>query len=78
VPEELSVIGINDEYGAEWTTPPLTSIHVPVERMIQRGLELLLELMQGATTSHMVELLPEHLVIRETTAPPTAWFSAQS
>ena len=68
VPESLSVVGINDEYAAEWTIPPLTTIHVPVEQLITRGLALLQSAMSGEAPPLAAELLPERLVIRGTTA----------
>lgn len=72
VPDQLSVIGINDEYAAEWTIPPLTTVHVPVEDLVLRGLALLQSAIAGDAVPLVAELLPERLVVRGTTAAPHA------
>jgi DNA-binding LacI/PurR family transcriptional regulator len=43
IPEDVSVIGFDDYEICEWLTPPLASVHQPLEQMGEAALELLLE-----------------------------------
>lgn len=47
VPEDVSVIGMNDLPFAEYVDPPLTTVHLPVSEMGATALELLQELIAG-------------------------------
>jgi DNA-binding LacI/PurR family transcriptional regulator len=69
VPESLSVIGINDEFCARHVLPPLTSVKVPVEAMVEQGLQALLDLLAGRKVPPRIRL-DEPLVLRGSTAPP--------
>ncbi len=70
VPEDLSVVGFDDTYMAAWSTPPLTTVHTPLQDMGRVAVRTLLRLIDGDTLdSHHVELATE-LVERESTAPP--------
>ena len=48
VPEDLSVVGMNDLPFTQYTDPPLTTIHLPVAEMGSTALELLQEMMSGS------------------------------
>lgn len=70
VPEELSVIGMDDIFAAATTYPPLTTIAKPKYEIGATAARYLLERIQGAdipTTRHA--LLPCSLVYRHSTAP---------
>ncbi len=48
VPGQVSIVGFDDIELAQYVTPPLTTIHQPKLRLGQLGMELLLDLMEGA------------------------------
>ena len=68
VPEEISVIGIDDHPLAALTD--LTTVRQPVHQQGSRAAEMLLSLIQGTHTDRAVTL-PTQLVIRSSTSPPS-------
>jgi LacI family transcriptional regulator len=69
VPEQLSVVGFDDTYVAAWSSPPLTTVHQPLQEMGRAALRVLQNFAAGsAPDTHHVELAT-HLVLRGTTAP---------
>lgn len=70
VPDDISIIGFDDEETAAFTVPPLTTIRQPIYDIGLRATELLLQqIEQGKRFQHSL-LLPAELVVRETVAPP--------
>jgi DNA-binding LacI/PurR family transcriptional regulator len=71
VPDELSVVGFDDIFCAEFCSPPLTTVAAPLREM---GAEAFLELhrqMQGMPMRpHPVVSVPTRLVVRRSTANP--------
>ena len=79
VPEEISVIGIDDNFFCELVTPSLTSIRQPIRAMGRAAtLDLIRRLSALETDGEAKDVDLEHrifepaLVIRESTAAPTA------
>ena len=72
VPEDVSVIGIDDISFARYTVPPLTTIAQPVREIGQETVRLLLGIVRGKTVSPVSVILPHKLVVRQSTAPPVA------
>ena len=68
VPQALSVVGFDDIAFAAYNG--LTTIRQPLEASGGRGGELLLDLLGGAPSTPLCEMLPLDLVVRKTTAPP--------
>ena len=69
VPDELSVVGFDDQPEASFFNPPLTTIRQDFMEMGRRGLELLLEEIEhGGRTSRREMVAPE-LVVRASTGP---------
>jgi DNA-binding LacI/PurR family transcriptional regulator len=69
VPDELSVVGFDDQPEASFFNPPLTTVRQDFLEMGRRGLELLLdEIERGGRTSRRETVAPE-LVVRASTAP---------
>lgn len=70
VPDDVSVVGFDDIYGAAFHIPALTTIRQPLVKMGSLAAETLVARIASAeTASATVEVEPE-LVVRESTAPP--------
>jgi LacI family transcriptional regulator len=69
VPRDLSVVGFDDTFLTEWSTPPLTTVRQPLRDMGRGALRTLLRLVAAEPLdSHHVELATA-LVVRESTGP---------
>ena len=66
IPRDLSVIGFDDIFGAELTTPSLTTVKSPLEASGQHAVERLLALLESRQIDS-ISNLSTHLVIREST-----------
>jgi LacI family transcriptional regulator len=72
IPEDLSIVGFDDTQVARYASPPLTTVRQPLREMGGVALRTALRLAAGEKIeSHHVELATE-LVVRRSTAPPTA------
>lgn len=72
VPEELSIVGFDDNAAAAHGRVPLTTVRQPLGEMGRRGLELLAQLMAGKRHSPLKLLLPTELIERSSTRQ--TWF----
>lgn len=75
VPEDMSIVGFDGTELAEYCTPSLTTVEVPLREMSVRGTEILLrQIDQNLENSQAARIekviLPPRLVVRESTAPP--------
>lgn len=70
VPDQVSVVGFDNIFGADFGTPALTTIAAPLHAMGKVAVELLLDRLGGADhpTDEPV-VLPIRLVVRNSTAP---------
>lgn len=69
VPEDVSVVGFDDQPESGYFTPPLTTVHQDFEELGRRCMDIMLkEIATGAIVSSTV-VTPE-LVPRSSTAPP--------
>ena len=71
VPEDVSVIGIDDHPVADLTD--LTTVHQPVRRQGELAARMLLSLLEDQEVDRAVTV-PTHLVPRRSTAPPQREF----
>ena len=69
VPRDLSVVGYDDVPLAQWSSPPLTTVHQPLRHMAEEAARMLLRPDDPGTAAHRIELAT-HLVVRQSTAPP--------
>lgn len=69
IPEDVSVIGFNDEPGAAAADPPLTSVRQPVRAMAARAVELVQEHRQRDTNQFERVELATRLIVRSSTLP---------
>ena len=71
VPQDVSVATFNDEYPVGLVDPPLTAVSVPSADMGGRAARVLVEMIgSGHAPDPSRIVLPEDLVVRESTAPP--------
>lgn len=67
VPGDLSVVGFDNVPESALTTPPLTTVSQPMQRMGSEAVTLLIQLMSGAEPSRTHVRLPVELVERGST-----------
>jgi DNA-binding LacI/PurR family transcriptional regulator len=70
IPEDVSVVGIDDITLASLLAPPLTTIRQPIEKLSEAAVEILTQRIAGNDPSgpqHVV--FDPHLVVRSSTAP---------
>jgi DNA-binding LacI/PurR family transcriptional regulator len=65
VPEDMAVVGFDGIALGEFTTPELTTIEQPRTEVGQRAVELVLNSLDGASSSPTQVTLPVRLVVRE-------------
>lgn len=67
VPEDIAVIGFDDQPIAAIVEPALTTIHQPIEEIGKKTMEVMLELLEDKTKSIKSQIyeLPLQLVVRE-------------
>lgn len=70
VPDDLSVISIDDIEMAQFLSPMLTTIHVPMEEMGRLAAKMLIDRINGGHTLPMKINLPFYLAKRESCAKP--------
>ena len=69
VPGDVGILGFNDMEMAGWPSIGLTTIHQPVEAIIEASIERVVALTEGATAP-VARLFDCHLVERGTLRPP--------
>jgi DNA-binding LacI/PurR family transcriptional regulator len=67
VPEQISVVGFDDMRQSAFANPSLTTVHLPLYEVGQLACERLVERIRGKQ-DRVADLLPTHLVVRESTA----------
>jgi len=72
VPEDVSIVGFDDVPESAFMPRALTTVRQDLTAAAVRGVELLMEVLDGRRDEGTVEKVPTHLVIRETTGPPRA------
>ncbi len=69
VPEKLSIIGFDNIFGSDFTSPPLTTIQMPLAEVGQRAVESLLQILgEEEVEIRQLEPLQTSLVLRQSTA----------
>ena len=69
VPEDVSLIGINDMETVCYLDPMLTTIHIPLEQMAHLGVKLLIDRIEGGHTLPVKMAVPFTLIRRESCGP---------
>ena len=72
VPEDISVIGFDDNPVGLFGPVSLTTIKQPLFSMGEEAVKVLTEIMQGKQTEAVHKLLTPELIVRESCAPPSS------
>jgi DNA-binding LacI/PurR family transcriptional regulator len=70
VPRDVSLIGFDDTWAAEYLDPPLTTVTFPYRQIIDSALGFLIERIGGLAVKPRQLVLPGCLVVRGSTGPP--------
>jgi DNA-binding LacI/PurR family transcriptional regulator len=70
VPDDVSIVGFDDEVWAEHAKPPLTTVRYPRQEMGSLAMERLLKRVEDPSLPPVRMLLYTELVIRVSSAPP--------
>ncbi|MEF2245519.1 MULTISPECIES: LacI family DNA-binding transcriptional regulator [unclassified Paenibacillus] len=65
VPEEIEIVGHDDDDFSQFTTPPLTTMHLPVEEMATASVEIMLDLINHHKDSPIVQNFETKLLVRK-------------
>lgn len=74
VPEDMSIVGCDDIFGADFCSPPLTTLTAPIERAGRVAVSMLMEMISPTALQAPARtgvLLATHLTIRSSTGPYT-------
>ena len=67
IPADLSIIGFDNIFGSDFTSPPLTTIQMPLNEVGARAVESLLKSLGEEIETGQYETLTTSLVTREST-----------
>ncbi len=70
VPQDVSVVGFDDDPIAEWLPPPLTSVRQPFNEMGQAAIELLRQRIENPDRPVEHRTLPVQIIHRQSVAKP--------
>jgi DNA-binding LacI/PurR family transcriptional regulator len=67
VPDDISIVGVDDIQVAAFQTPPLTTIHQPFTQMAILGVQLLLDILAGKEVVQPQVVIEPTLIVRRST-----------
>ena len=68
VPQDLSVIGVDNIFLCDYTCPSLTTIDQPIREIGMQAVRMLFDRIENKTnTSPLEKILPSKLILREST-----------
>jgi DNA-binding LacI/PurR family transcriptional regulator len=70
VPQDISMIGVDDLDSAPFQNPPLTTIRQSITELAVLGLQLLFDLLDGETPEQTNIVMEPDLIVRQSTSPP--------
>ena len=76
IPQDIAVIGFDDEPGAIAQVPPLTSVHVPLNHIGEQALLLMVDHLKGLATLDSVQISPRLVKRQSCGCIPDVVFSA--
>jgi LacI family repressor for deo operon, udp, cdd, tsx, nupC, and nupG len=70
VPGDVSVMGFDDIVPTKFTNPPLSTVHQPRDQIGREAMHMLLDILKDEGVPPRKFLVPTHIVVRGSTAPP--------
>jgi LacI family transcriptional regulator len=71
VPGDMSLIAHHDSWPAQYSSPPLTTVYLPLEELGRRAVRLLIEQLNGAESRQELLTTPEPVIVpRHSVSPP--------
>ncbi len=70
IPEDISIIGFDDDYPSRFMNPPLSSITVPASSLGERAARMVIELQTNKVPENRKIQVPVFLTLRESTGKP--------
>jgi DNA-binding LacI/PurR family transcriptional regulator len=67
VPKQLSICGHDDILSASRTWPGLTTVHQPVEELLEKSARLLIDVLKGNQLPVLPVVIPPKLILRGST-----------
>lgn len=71
IPNDISLVGFDDIFYASIISPPLTTIHQPIDEIARTAVKQLIKMIDDPNTEPVELILPTRLVIRETCKSPS-------
>jgi DNA-binding LacI/PurR family transcriptional regulator len=71
VPQDISVIGMDDIEYSTYVSPPLTTVGQPIVKMALTAVDLLIKLLNGENPEKTRIVLNPELIVRGSTCPPS-------
>ncbi|TXK84369.1 LacI family DNA-binding transcriptional regulator [Paenibacillus sp. N3.4] len=68
IPQDVSIVGFDDQYFAKSIHPRLTTIRQPMEKLGQEAVRILLDMIDGSSKRIKSVCLKPELIVRESTA----------
>jgi DNA-binding LacI/PurR family transcriptional regulator len=71
VPDEISIVGCDDIFGADFCSPPLTTLTAPIEQAGRTAVSILLSRLESPSivAARQSATLPTYLTVRASTGP---------
>lgn len=71
IPEDMSVIGVDDIETGQYLTPMLTSIHIPLEDLGKCAAQVLIDRLKGGHSIPIKTILPFYIAKRDSCSAPS-------
>ncbi len=65
IPKDISLVGFDDLPWAQYSDPPLTTVHLQAQELARQACLLLMDLLQGREPEAKQQIIETHLVVRE-------------
>ena len=65
IPEDISLVGFDDIPWAQYSDPPLTTVHLQAQELARRACLVLMDLLQGKQPDTKRQIIDTHLVVRK-------------
>lgn len=71
IPQDVSVIGVDDIETVQYISPMLTTVHIPLEEMGHLSAKILIDRIEGGHRLPIKVVLPFYIAKRDSCAPPS-------